>query len=399
MKARSVDSKITQLALHITVVCLGIGFYMLLPLLNPYLYNEKMFTAVLVGYLASAREISSNISMVFGGPLGNVIGCKTTMVLGALIRVVAFVLFGIADDFALFVLGGMLIGLGGALFLPASNAYYDAISTDENRTKMFSIYTMLDTMGNVIGPALGSILVAVSNFTVMCFVSAGVYGVAIVLSILFLPNIRNEEARKAGVVGNIKECAQNKAFVKFLLFTSFITVIVLQRDLTIPVKLSGINPDYSVGFMYTIASLIGVVLQIPMVNFFKKRFDNYKIFGIASMMYTFGISMLGFAANIPMLYAGTIVYGIAQALYFPVKSAQVAEFAGPGKVAGYYGFQGLVGVAVSFLANLLGGYLYDFGATQTGFMSFIPWYVFIGIGVCIVVMFMMLSKKQKAKEQ
>ena len=399
MNQKSFDSKATQLALHATTVCLGIGFYMLLPLLNPYLYNEKMFTAVLVGYLASAREISSNISMVFGGPLGNVIGCKTTMILGALTRICAFVLFGVADDFALFVLGGMLIGLGGALFLPASNAYYDAISTDENRAKMFSIYTMLDTSGNVIGPTLGSILVAISNFRVMCFVSAAIYGVAILLALFFLPNIRNEEARKAGVFGNIKECAQNKAFVKFLFFASFITVIVLQRDLTIPVKLAGINPDYSVGFMYTIASLIGVVLQIPMVNFFKKRFDNYKIFGIASAMYTFGIGLLGFAANIPMLYMGVIVYGIAQALYMPVKASQVAEFAGPGKVAGYYGFQGLVGVAVSFLANLLGGRLYDFSVTQTGFMSFLPWYVFIGIGACIVVMFMVLSKKQTAKEQ
>ena len=42
MNQKSFDSKVTQLALHATTVCLGIGFYMLLPLLNPYLYNEKV---------------------------------------------------------------------------------------------------------------------------------------------------------------------------------------------------------------------------------------------------------------------------------------------------------------------------------------------------------------------
>ena len=396
-KLQSFDSKATQLALHVNTMLLGTGFYMLLPLLNPYLYNEKMFTAVLVGYLASGREMSSNISMIFGGTLGNIIGCKTTMILGTLTRIAAFVLFGVADDFYAFMLGGILIGLGGALFLPASNAYYDAISTDENRAKMFSIYSMLDSSGSVFGPAIGSILVAATNFRVMCLLCAALYSMAIVLTVFFLPNLKNEEARKAGLIGNIMECASNKPFVKFLVITSFISFIVLQRDLTIPVKLASINPNYSVGFMYTLASLIGIAVQIPMVDFFKKRFDDYKIYGIASFMYTIGISMLGFAFNIPMLYVGCIIYGLGQALYYPVKSAQVAEFAGRGKVAGYYGFQGLVGILVALLANTVGGYLYDFAATQSGIMIYIPWFVFIGAGVCIVTMFLLLSKRQAAK--
>jgi len=394
MKLRSFDSKATQLALHINTMLLGTGFYMLLPLLNPYLYNEKMFTAVLVGYLASGREMSSNISMIFGGTLGNIIGCKTTMILGALTRICAFVLFGVADDFYAFMLGGILIGVGGALFLPASNAYYDAISTDETRARMFSIYSMLDSSGSVFGPAIGSILVAATNFRVMCLLCAALYGIAVLLALFFLPDLKNEEARKAGLVGNIMECAHNKPFVKFLVITSLITFIVLQRDLTIPVKLGTIDPNYSVGFMYTLASLIGIALQIPMVNFFKRHFNDYHIYGIASFMYTLGISVLGFAVNIPMLYIGCIIYGLGQALYYPVKSAQVAEFAGRGKVAGYYGFQGLVGILVSLLGNTVGGYLYDYAAAQTGFMSFIPWYVFVAAGIGIVLMFMFLGKKK-----
>ena len=397
MNVRSFESKITHLALHINTVLLGLSFYMLLPLLNPYLYNEKMFTAVLVGYLASAREMSSNISMVFGGPLGNIIGCKNTMIMGTATRVLAFIIFAFADDFILFVIGGALIGVGGALFLPASTAYYGAISNDENRAKMFSVYNMLDSSGNVIGPTLGALLVSVSDFRTMCLICAALYMLAILITVIFLPNLKNEEARKAGIVGNIMECAHNKPFVKFLVVTSFTTFIILQRDLTIPVKLGAINPSYSVGYMYTLASLTGILLQLRMVKFFKKRFDNYRIFAVASVLYTVGISTLGFAVNIPMLYIGCVIYAIGHALYIPVKSAQVAEFAGPGKVAGYYGFQGLVGVFIAFLGNTIGGYLYDFASGQTGILSYTPWFVFIIVGAALVGMFTVLSRKNKYK--
>ena len=217
MQTKTFDSKFTQFALHANTVLLGIGFYMLLPLLNPYLYNEKMFTAVLVGYIASAREMSNNISMVFGGPLGNILGVKATMMMGICARVIAFVILGVADSFPLFILGGALIGVGAALFIPASTAYYDDISTDENRVKMFSIYNILDTSGSVIGPALGSILVAASSFRVMCLLCAALYIMALINTLVFLPNLKNEEAAKAGIVGNIMECAKNKPFVKFLI--------------------------------------------------------------------------------------------------------------------------------------------------------------------------------------
>ena len=399
MQTKTFDSKFTQFALHANTVLLGIGFYMLLPLLNPYLYNEKMFTAVLVGYIASAREMSNNISMVFGGPLGNILGVKATMMMGICARVIAFVILGVADSFPLFILGGALIGVGAALFIPASTAYYDAISTDENRVKMFSIYNILDTSGSVIGPALGSILVAASSFRVMCLLCATLYIMALINTLVFLPNLKNEEAAKAGILGNIMECAKNKPFVKFLVFTSVISFIILQRDLTIPVKLSVIRPDYSVGFMYTLASFIGIVIQLPMVKFFKSRFNNYKIFAFASVLYTAGISLLGFAVNIPMLYVGCIVYAIGHALYTPIKSTRVAEFAGPGKVAGYFGFQGLVGVVIAFLGNMIGGYLYDFAKVQSGILAFTPWFVFIAVGAIIVLMFTALGKKEQPKAE
>ena len=397
MNTKALQAKTTHLAVHATNLFLGTGFFMCIPLLNPYLYNNLLFSAVLVGYIASARSVSSNISMIFGGPLGNVIGCKATMILGSLISAASFVIFGVAESFVMFMLGGILIGVGGALYLPASNAYYDAISTEENRAKMFSLYSVLDTCGSVLGPALGSLLVSLMGFRTMALASAGMYILTVVITLFFLPNIRSEEAKEAGLLGNIKECAQNKPFLKFLVFTSAVSFIILQRDLTIPVKLAAIDPGYSVGFMYAVASLISVVLQVPLIKFFTDLFSDYKIYSVATVLYTLGVSLLGFANNIPMLYVGSVIYAIAQALYFPVRSAQVAEFAGPGKYAGYYGFQGLVGVAVSFLANLMGGALYDYAATQSGLFSYLPWFIFIVAGIAIAFMFSAVSKKEQKK--
>lgn len=391
------NAKITQVVMHVNTVLMGVGFYMLLPLLNPYLYNVKMFTAVIVGYIASSRVLSSDICMIFGGSLGNTIGCKKTMVMGCAARVVAFVMFGYAQSIVTFMVAGALIGLGGALFLPACSAYYDMMSTDENRAKMFSIQQMLDNSGNIIGPTVGSLLVAATNFKMMCLLCAAIYIVSIVMTLLFLPELKNESGKKVGLIGNIVDCAKNTKFVFFLIATSTITFIVLQRDLTIPVKLATINPGYSVGFMYTLAAIIGVAAQLPMVSFFKRHFESYTIYGIASFLYTAGLCTLGFARNIPMLYIGCIVFGLGQSLYMPVKAAQVAEFAGRGKVAGYYGFQGLVGVLVSLLGNTVGGILYDYAGSQSGALFYLPWVVFAIVGGLVVLMFVHLGKKQKAK--
>ena len=48
MNTKALQAKTTHLAVHATNLFLGTGFFMCIPLLNPYLYNDLLFSAVLV---------------------------------------------------------------------------------------------------------------------------------------------------------------------------------------------------------------------------------------------------------------------------------------------------------------------------------------------------------------
>ena len=408
---RNTNSKLTLWTMHINVVLMGIGFYMLLPLLNPHLLNTRNLSALVVGYIASARSLSSDVSMVFFGALGDKIGCKKTMMMGVGARVVGFLLFGYADQlvegvsFGLFgfdssvliyMAAGILIGLGGALFLPACSAYYDMMSSDANRAQMFSLQHVLDSSGSIIGPAVGSFLMAAMDFKAVCAVCAAVYAASIVITALFLPELRRERTgtEKVGVFSTIFECARNTKFLFFLIVTSSLTLIIMQRDLTIPVKIGQISPNYAmIGMIYTIAALVGVLVQLPLVAYLSRHLKTYTIMAITAAVYTAGLTVMGFAPSILWLYIGSAIFALGGAVYMPVKSATVAEFAGRGKVAGYYGFQGLVGALINVAANVIGGALYDVARGRTGLVFYLPWIAFAGVGIAVTLFFLYLSKR------
>ena len=178
-----------------------------------------------------------------------------------------------------------------------------------------------------------------------------------------------------------------------------ITFFSLQRDLGVPVKLAEINPDYSVGYIYTVAAIIGVALQMPMVNYMRRRFSDWTSYSVATVLYCIGLSVMGFGNSIVTLYAGTILYTLGMSLSTPIRTAQIAECAGRGKVAGYYGFQGLVGIIIALLGNVFAGWLYDVSTPLSGIAHYTPWLVFLGIGAISLLVMFTLNKKDKKPDK
>ena len=76
---------------------------------------------------------------------------------------------------------------------------------------------------------------------------------------------------------------------------------------------------------------------------------------------------------IHIFYVGTVIFTLGQMIYQPVRNMQVTDFAEPGKVGAYYGFQGTSLAAGTVLGNFLSGYLYDLAETPA--LHYLPWVV------------------------
>lgn len=393
--------KIVVLLMHANTLVMGIGFFMLIPILNNYLVNGLGMATAMVGYITGVRFLGQDLTSIFLGAVGDKIGCKRAMVIGAAIRMFGLLLCGFMSDFWGFFLSSFFVGLGGALFVPSCYSYYDLLANDQNRTALFSMREMLNNCGNIVGPAVGTFLM-VMGFRWVCIVSAGVFALTIALSIFLLPDLKangksGAAPAQTSAMETVRTCLKNKTYILFLLITAITTGLMSQKDLTIPTRIKAIDPSYAyVGFIYTLASVVGVAVQLPLVKWCKGHLHANESLALANILYGVGLAIMGFVPALPALYAGTVIFTLGQMIYQPVRNMQVTDFAEPGKVGAYYGFQGTSLAAGTVLGNFLSGYLYDLAETPA--LRHLPWVVWCTLAAVACVLFWKFLKGMPTRD-
>lgn len=389
------QQKFTKYLMHSNTLIMGIGFFMLIPILGNFVVNVQGLAASLLGYITGVRFLSQDLSSVFCGVLADKIGNKKAMLIGAAIRGGGMLLFGFMNTFTGYMFASFFVGLGGALFMPSCYGYYDMMSTDETRTSLFTMRETLNNLGSIVGPMVGGLLYNLIGFQAVCFTAAVVYGITIVITWIYLPSMAEKEraklAQRQSFLQTAKECLKNKSYVIFLFLTGLTTGVMMQKDLSIPVRISIIDPTYpNVSMIYTAAAVIGVAVQYPLIKWVSKHMDNIKALTISSVVITIGLAVTGYSFNIPMLYVGTILFTFGNMLYQPVRNLQVTKFAQPGKVSSYYGFQGMSFAMGTILGSFCSGWMYDI-IDKPGF-TYLPWIVWCIIGVIATIGFITLLK-------
>ncbi len=99
-----------------------------------------------------------------GGSLADRFGKRPIILLGIAVRVVGFLMLGLAESMSAVIVGVLLVGFAAALFAPAvesANAEYGRELESAGvmrRTDLFAVEQMCSRLGTVIGPALGAAL-------------------------------------------------------------------------------------------------------------------------------------------------------------------------------------------------------------------------------------------------
>ncbi len=354
---------------------MGLGFYALVPLLAYHMLHDLALSVALTGLLAGVRSASQQGMMLWSGLLADRFGHRRAICLGVLLRAAGFVAFGTVDSVPGLAVASVLAGLGGSLFHPASYALYAELAPEQDRNRVYALREMASNVAFVLGPAIGGLL-AGSKFTTLCFIAAGLFLLAGLISWTGLrPD--HPERRAAGresTLELLRTVGRNRQFLRFTLVSAAAWALFSQLYLAVPVRIGQVLPGTtSLGLVYTASALVMVATTIPLTRFAERQLRTGQTMAVATTALAAGLLILGVLPGLAGIAIGIVVFTLGQVLFLPTLNSTVSRLAPPGAVASYFGANGLALSIGAVLGSSGGGLLFDLGGVLP---QWAPWTIF-----------------------
>ncbi|MEK3883289.1 MFS transporter [Paenibacillus sp. PL2-23] len=397
------QQRLGLLAMYLDTLCMAIGFYMLIPLLSIYTISHLGWSPAIAGIIVAISGLSQQGLRFVSGIIAEKIGYKQAILLGVGIRIAGYVLFGLAQVPAGFMLAAFIAGVGGSLFHPASYAVYAVLTENEGRSKIYAMREMLSNLGFILGPVMGMFLLSI-DFKIVCFSSAAMFLLAWVLTYYYIPNIRkpeNKEGRPSTIRAMLETVLKDKPFIRFNLVTLVLWSLSVQLYLIVPIRAEQLMLDVSnLAYLYTAAAVFMVLLQLPIHMGCSKVLSGWQMLSIGAFFLAAGHLVIGFSAGIWMLMAGILIFTLGQIFFVPKMNEMTSGYADKQSFALYFGFSGFFLAAGGFLGNSLTGLLQEMASQmETDFK--LPWIIsaLIGFTTAIFIWLKTLKSKVQIKEE
>jgi multidrug resistance protein len=147
--------------LFVTAFVDMVGLAMIVPLL-PFYATEFGSSAAVVGVLVSAFSIAQLAGAPLWGRFSDRYGRRPAILAGLVITAVAYVIFAFASSVPALFLSRIVQGAGGGT-IGVVQAYVTDASAPEQRTKSLGWLSAVTSFGAVVGPAFGSLMVALGG--------------------------------------------------------------------------------------------------------------------------------------------------------------------------------------------------------------------------------------------
>ena len=372
-------------ALNAIIFLMSAGFHMIMPLLGNELIGAKGISVTVVTLILNFRIITQDLLMLPAGLLADRMGSRDALMLGAVIRGVGFLIMGVTSSIPLLFVASILAGIGGSFFFPASLSLYTELTDESNRIKVFSRREMLNSLGLVLGPVLGTALLFL-GFKMVGMASALLFfGSAVVLRLFVGGNkYRAGRLKQSRSSFDWRIVLKDSKFLWFSVILMVITVYANQQLIAVPLRVNQIEPGYQyVGIIFSVTSIVMVLFQIHMTKLASMRFSQYRTMGLAAAFFAGGLCVIGFFNGIWALYAGSFIYSIGAMLFYPARNMLIAQYAPEGASGTYFGCQGFINTFGNLIPSVGLGLLYEQSSRPD--YRYLPWIVLLAGGIALVL--------------
>ena len=144
-------------------------------------YNNTTWTALV-------QAMSTAACAPILGKVGDVIGRKTTLLLGIAVFTLGNVLSALANSLVFMMISRFIVGIGTAAMTPVIMAYIVTYFPQDQVAKGFSLYMLISSGSVIFGPTLGGLIISVYGWRAMLWVCVAICAVTFIACLLTAGN-------------------------------------------------------------------------------------------------------------------------------------------------------------------------------------------------------------------
>ena len=140
-------------------------------------YNNTTWTAL-------AQAMSTAACAPILGKVGDVIGRRTTLLLGIAVFTLGNVLSALANSLLFMMIARFVVGIGTAAITPVIMAYIVTNFPPNQVAKGFSLYMLISSASVIFGPTLGGLIISAYGWRAMLWVCVAICAVTFIVCVL-----------------------------------------------------------------------------------------------------------------------------------------------------------------------------------------------------------------------
>lgn len=370
-----------------------LGSTMVWPFFSLYLTQKFGVGMTQVGVMLGLFSLSGFIGGMIGGALADRFGRRGIVIIGMLTSALSSIAFGVANQFWIFYVLAVVVGLPSRMAGPAYSAMIADILPAEQRSEGFGIQRVVVNLAWIIGPLVGALLISYS-YMLIFLVDAFASIIVAVIFIRVMPETKPEgtimeeaEPLRSAFLGYFK-VSKDWLFLAFTIAMIFSLLPYQQIYSTLAVFLRDIHgvSESGISYLITADAFLVVIAQFWVTSKVSKRKPMYML-ALASLFFMIGLVMYGLVSTYALFMLAKMLIVIGEMILMPVSQAMTAKFA-PEQMRGrYMAFFNIAWFLPSMIGPGAGGFILD---------NFNPnwvWYACGIISMIAIVMFLLLNAR------
>lgn len=345
-----------------------LGLIIVYPLL-PFYATRLGANAAMVGALVAAFSVAQLVSAPLWGRLSDRYGRRPAILTGLLVSAVAYVIFAFAGTIWLLFLSRIIQGLGGGT-IGVVQAYVADISVEKDRAKALGWLSAVTSLGAVVGPAIGSLLVRFGGHAAPGIGSAALCVMVSMFAWKFLRESRTDtaqfEAMHANTGSSVNALAEvvthpNLPASRLIWIYAIGIGAFYGTTPMLPLVLAerlGVN-DQNVGYFIMYLGGMGVIVRTGILGRLIERLGEPRVARLGLIFLAAGLASVAMIRSYPTMLIALTLMPVGTAFIFPCTTAMLSRVV-PSRQRGLYmGVQHTFGGVSRVAFPLIAGYAMD----------------------------------------
>ena len=363
--------------LPFTVVMLGmVSFFndmaseMIYPIIPIFLTTVLHTSIPIVGFIEGFVEALASISKYIFGTYSDYLQKRKVFVtFGYSLAAISKILIGLAFGWPMVLFARIVDRLGKGLRTAPRDSLLLENTTPENKGYIFGFHRAFDSLGAVFGPLLALIILYFlkDNVRQAFFVAVIPAVIAIILLVIFVKEKKTAIAQEKNKFVKISFRNMDSKLKLFMLI-SFIFAAGNSSDafLLLNAKNLGLTTTMVV-LMYVLYNISQTVFATP-AGILADKFGAKKIFAGGLLVFSLVYLFFGLVKSPFFLWFLFPIYGIYIAATDGISKAYLSEFIQKKESGSYFGAYYSLNAIGTFLASIVGGFLWQFIGPQATFL-------------------------------